>query len=54
MQAREEMILGGDHSTSDPDVRACAGAHGPFGLMHFATQTDTGAEDSGATPPTGR
>jgi agmatinase len=38
------VVLGGDHSISEPNVRACAAAHGPLGLMHFDTHTDTGAE----------
>ncbi|CAN5768484.1 agmatinase [soil metagenome] len=38
------VVLGGDHSISEPDVRACAAAHGPVGLIHFDTHTDTGAE----------
>ena len=38
------IILGGDHSISEPDVRACAAAHGPVGLVHFDTHTDTGTE----------
>jgi agmatinase len=38
------VTLGGDHSISEPDVRACAAAHGPVGLVHFDTHTDTGAE----------
>jgi agmatinase len=38
------VVLGGDHSISEPDVRACAAAHGPLGLVHFDTHTDTGAE----------
>jgi len=38
------VILGGDHSISEPDVRACAAAYGPVGLVHFDTHTDTGAE----------
>jgi agmatinase len=38
------VIIGGDHSISEPDVRACAAAHGPVGLVHFDTHTDTGAE----------
>jgi agmatinase len=37
------VILGGDHSISEPDVRACATA-GPVGLVHFDTHTDTGTE----------
>jgi agmatinase len=35
------VIIGGDHSISEPDVRACAAAHGPVGLVHFDTHTDT-------------
>jgi agmatinase len=42
------MILGGDHSITEPDVRACVDAHGPVGLVHFDTHTDTGAEVFGA------
>ena len=38
------IVLGGDHSISEPDVRAAAGAHGPVGLVHFDTHTDTGTE----------
>jgi agmatinase len=38
------IIIGGDHSISEPNVRACATAHGPLGLVHFDTHTDTGAE----------
>jgi agmatinase len=37
------VILGGDHSITEPDVRACASA-GPLGLIHFDTHTDTGTE----------
>ena len=37
-------VLGGDHSVTEPAVRACAAAHGPVGVMHFDTHTDTGAE----------
>ena len=37
------VILGGDHSITEPDVRACA-VGGPVGLVHFDTHTDTGAE----------
>ena len=42
------VILGGDHSITEPDVRACVEAHGPVGLVHFDTHTDTGAEVFGA------
>ena len=38
------VVLGGDHSISEPNVRACATAHGPLSLVHFDTHTDTGAE----------
>ena len=38
------IVLGGDHSIAEPDVRACAAAHGPLGLIHFDTHTDTGRE----------
>jgi agmatinase len=36
------IVLGGDHSIAEPDVRACARRHGPVGLVHFDTHTDTG------------
>jgi agmatinase len=37
------IVLGGDHSIAEPDVRACAEHHGgPVGLVHFDTHTDTG------------
>jgi agmatinase len=38
------VVLGGDHSITEPSVRACAGVHGPVGLVHFDTHTDTGKE----------
>jgi agmatinase len=38
------IVLGGDHSIAEPDIRACAASHGPLGLVHFDTHTDTGAE----------
>jgi len=38
------IVLGGDHSIAEPDIRACAARHGPLGLIHFDTHTDTGAE----------
>jgi agmatinase len=38
------VVLGGDHSIAEPDIRACAKAHGPLGLIHFDTHTDTAAE----------
>ena len=38
------VVLGGDHSISEPDIRAVASAHGRVGLVHFDTHTDTGTE----------
>jgi agmatinase len=38
------IVLGGDHSIAEPDVRACAAVSGPLGLVHFDTHTDTGTE----------
>jgi agmatinase len=38
------VVLGGDHSITEPSVRACAAAHGPVGMVHFDTHTDTGTE----------
>jgi agmatinase len=38
------IILGGDHSITEPNVRACTAVHGPVGLVHFDTHTDTGAK----------
>jgi len=38
------VVLGGDHSISEPDIRAVAAAHGPVALVHFDTHTDTGEE----------
>jgi agmatinase len=43
------IVLGGDHSIAEPDVRACAERHGPLGLLHFDTHTDTGQHVYGAT-----
>jgi agmatinase len=42
------IVLGGDHGIAEPDVRACATRHGPLGLVHFDTHTDTAAEVFGA------
>jgi agmatinase len=36
------IVLGGDHSIAEPDMRACASRHGPLGLIHFDTHADTG------------
>jgi agmatinase len=49
------IVLGGDHSIAEPDVRACARRHGPLGLIQFDTHTDTakelyGVEVSHGTP----
>jgi len=38
------IVLGGDHSIAEPDIRACAKAHGPVGLVHFDTHADTGMQ----------
>jgi agmatinase len=43
------FTLGGDHSVTKPCARACAGAHGPVGMVHFDTHTDTAEEVFGAT-----
>lgn len=42
------VVLGGDHSITEPNVRAVATRHGPVGLVHFDTHTDTGEEVFGA------
>jgi agmatinase len=49
------VVLGGDHGIAEPDIRACAKRHGPVGLVHFDTHTDTakqvfGVEISHGTP----
>lgn len=38
------VVLGGDHGIAEPDIRACAARHGPLGLVHFDTHTDTGEQ----------
>ena len=38
------IVLGGDHSIAEPNVKAVARAHGPVALVHFDTHTDTGEE----------
>ena len=38
------VVLGGDHSITEPNVRAVAARHGPVGLLHFDTHADTGVE----------
>ena len=35
------VILGGDHSIAEPDMRAVAARHGPLGLVHFDAHADT-------------
>jgi agmatinase len=49
------IVLGGDHSITEPNLRACAAVHGPVGLVHFDAHTDTaptlyGRELSHGTP----
>ena len=43
------LIIGGDHSITEPDVRACAARHGALGLVHFDTHTDTAEVVFGAS-----
>ena len=38
------IVLGGDHSITEPEIEALAARHGPLGLVHFDTHTDTGTE----------
>jgi agmatinase len=38
------VVLGGDHSIAEPDIRAVASRHGSVGLVQFDTHTDTGTE----------
>jgi agmatinase len=38
------VVLGGDHSITEPNVRALASRRGPVGLLHFDTHADTGFE----------
>jgi agmatinase len=38
------LVLGGDHSIAEPDVRAVAQRTGPLGLIHFDAHADTGKE----------
>jgi agmatinase len=38
------VVLGGDHSITEPEIEALAERHGPLGLLHFDTHTDTGRE----------
>jgi agmatinase len=38
------VVLGGDHSITEANVRAVSTQHGQVGLVHFDTHTDTGTE----------
>jgi agmatinase len=38
------VVLGGDHSITEPNVRAVTAGGGPVGLLHFDTHADTGSE----------
>jgi agmatinase len=38
------VVLGGDHSVTEPEIRVLAARHGPLGLVHLDTHTDTGRE----------
>ncbi len=38
------VVLGGDHSITEANVRAVAARGGPVGLLHFDTHADTGSE----------
>ena len=38
------IILGGDHSITEPNVKAVRAMYGPVALVHFDTHTDTGEE----------
>ena len=38
------VVLGGDHSITEPNVRAVSSRRGPVGLLHFDTHADTGTE----------
>ena len=43
------VVLGGDHSISEPSIRACAATAGPVGVVHFDTHTDTAQEVFGVS-----
>jgi agmatinase len=38
------IVLGGDHSITEPEIRAIAARRGAVGLIHFDTHADTGTE----------
>ena len=42
------IVLGGDHSIAEPNMRACAAVHGPVGLVHFDAHTDTASDVFGS------
>ncbi len=42
------VVLGGDHSIAEPDMRAVSARYGPLGLVHFDAHADTAAEVFGA------
>jgi len=43
------VILGGDHSIAEPDIRAVAERHGRVGLVHLDAHADTAATVFGTT-----
>ena len=43
------VILGGDHSIAEPDIRAVAERHGPVGLVHLDAHADTASTVFGTT-----
>jgi agmatinase len=44
------IVLGGDHGSAEPSIRACANARGgPVGLIHFDAHTDTGEQVFGSS-----
>jgi agmatinase len=38
------VVLGGDHSVTEPSLRACGAVHGPVSVVHFDTHADTDVE----------
>jgi agmatinase len=43
------VVLGGDHSISEPTIQACVERHGIVGVVHFDTHTDTGTHVYGVS-----
>ena len=41
------VVLGGDHSITEPNVRAVAARHGPVGLVHFDARSSRATGTSG-------